>query len=522
MSRRRHNGFIRNERGKRYAKHSLEAALADPDLREHCHWAGGLFPALEKFKPTPAQLEAIYANRHPETGKQLKRRMSAPTRLENGHEVSNTCHGFTATLEAPKTVSVAGLVLGDRKPLEITFGVFASELAKLMKLADRRRPRPRPEKEPSTIPTGVAEALLVPEPMDRFGHPDFQVTATLLNLTSFADGDATRYCAIHFGRIARAMAALRRRANRRLFHALRRAGYLVHGSPERWILGGIPKQAIEQWTMRHQEQVPFVAGAYPRVELNRRAQRRDDQHNRNKPAKRTQTLAAWQAEWRAEIGEEQLQSMRCLYETVHAGHKQQRDRRRRQKKSTSIAVTTSSSIATEVLQPIAKKKLLEAVAGLRPVDRPVVKCRDIVANAQQLCQLSIDCLHRNAGRLHPVTIVADRATCAWLPMAVAILELSFPGTRFRLAHQPGAVPALKLTPALARTDHGRLIAQGVPPLLAKLGRVEPTEMRKLSSLLTDARQSIHPPRSTQAQMPAVHAPAPRQPNPPDPGIEMAS
>lgn len=517
---RRHNSFIRTRRGQLYVKRSLAAALSDPALRDYCHWAGGMFPPLEKSKPTIAQLEAIFTNRHPESGKKLKHRLSAPTRFEDGKEVSNTCHGFTATFEAPKTVSVATLVLGDPKPLEITCGVYASELTKLTKLADRRRPRPRPKKVPGVLPTGIAEALLVPEVVDRFGHPDLHLAATLLNLTSFADGDATRYCAIHFGRIAKAVAALRRRANRRLFHALRRAGYLVHGSPELWILGGIPKKAIEQWTTRRQEMVPFVAGAYPRVELNRRAQRRDDQHNRSKPAKRTQTLAAWQVEWRAELGEEQFKSMRCLYETVHAGHKQQRDRKRQHKSASTVGVVAPASDATDVLQPVPKAKLLEAVAGLRPDGLPAVTCREVVASSQQLCNESITYLSRGATRLRPVTVVADMTACPWLPTAAAILELSYPGVRFRITHQAGTVPALKMTPSLSRTDFGRLLAQGTTSLLAKFARVPPHEMRKLQGLMDCAHQAIRPPRSAQARTPAVPAPAPSQPNSPDPCIEM--
>lgn len=517
---RRHNSFIRTRRGQLYVKHSLAAALADSALRDHCHWAGGLFPALEKGKPTPAQLEAIYTNRHPETGTKLKSRVSAPTRLENGVEVSNTCYGFTATFEAPKTVSVATLVLGDPKPLEITCGVYASELMKLTKRADRRRPRPRPKKVPGVLPTGIAEALLVPEVADRFGYPNLHLAATLLNLTSFADGDATRYCAIHFGRIAKAVAALRRRANRRLFHALRRASFLVHGSPERWVLGAIPKLAIEQWTTRRPERVPFVAGAYPRVELNRRAQRRDDRHNRSKPAKRTQTLASWQVEWRAELGEEQYESMRCLYETVHAGHKQQRDRKRQLKSASTVGVVAPTSDVTDVLQPIPKKKLLEAVADLRSADTPVFTCRDVVAGSQQLCHESIACLSRGAARLRPVTIVADMKACPWLPTAAAILELSYPGVRFRITHQAGAVPALRMTPSLSRTEFGRLLAQGTTSLLAKFARVPPPEMRKIQGLMDCAHQAIHPPRSTQARTPPVSAPAPSQPNSPDPGVEM--
>jgi len=519
----RHHGFIRTWRGQRYAEDSLSAALADPLLKPHCSWRGGLFPELEQTIPCPSSLHALFQNRHPTTGRRLKRTVSTSTRLDGDSHVSNICYGFSTTLDVHKSVSVAALVFGDTRLLDLTCDAYAAELSTQPAQADRRRPRPRQAKEKSTLSTGKAQTLIVPEVADRNGHPLLHLTATTPNVTAYREGDSTRHCALHFGRMARAVSALKKRANRRLFRALKRAGYLVHGRADKWTLGGVTQHLIEQWTVRRNEPFPYNHGAYPKVERIRRAQRRDNQYNRTKPAKKLLPLTAWQASWRAEMGEEQLRSSVAIYNATHARHRLLRARR--QHRSSTVpagsGTPTDSAEASSVLLPIRKQVLLDAVASVRPPPAAVPTCHDIVNTSLQLCEHALDHTTRAPARIRAVTIVADMSVYPWTPTASAILGLSFPGTQFRTSHRAGAFPFLKMPPSLAKTRLGRLLAQGAADLLGKFAQTTPLEIQKIDGMLDDGRRATQPPRPTAPPVVATAATRASESISPEPNIDLS-
>jgi len=486
----RHNGFIRTRDGERYVERSLESALADPALRPHCKWAGNLFPELAGRTPTIEAVESIFRNRHPVTGDPLKRTVNSGTRREGDKEVSNVCSGFTVALGAPKEVSIAALVFEDMTVFEVADTCLAKALDPLTDKIDRRQPRPRREE---TLPTGLGMFLTVLEAVNREGAPHLHRDTTFMNVTAYEENGRRRYCAAHLRRLAKSVAPAWRRAYRMMYRELKRNGYLVHGTAAKWQLAGVPKYLTAQWSTKMSPSPAPVSASLPKVEAMRQAKRRDQKHKCVRPKKVFRLLASWQSAWRAELGPDQAESLRQIYEATHTANRN----RHNLPASSQQAVPTAEVTATEsdtVLQPIRKATLLAEVEGLRKTKPSLASCADVISYSHQVLQESLVAQKTGLGRRHRVKIIADTNKFPWVMTVGAILGLSFPATTFNVEHFAGASPRLREGKGRRDPAVSRSVTSVATHVLSQFEKLPGNELDKLKALLDDGADSLRPHR----------------------------
>jgi conjugative relaxase-like TrwC/TraI family protein len=309
---RRHRGSIRTQRRVRYLGAGLAAALADPEMREHVALIGKLFRGRTGAKVTVAHLTRALAAAHPTTGRILRARVNTGTRQEGESRVANTCFGFDVTLSADKSVSVAALVLGDKIVLKAAFAAMTSAGRWLTRKMDRRI---RAGGQNRTVETGLGAAFLLPEKAGRDGQPQLHAHIIFPNLTSFPDGDRTRFCAAHFQRIAQLALAAQRRMHAQLHRDLVRLNYAADFTTGVCRLTSIPRALCDQLspaTQRIHATTRHRSGWGTRTS-RRLARLREDAHLYHRPPKTLKTLAEWQAGWALALHPHNLNTLRRTY-----------------------------------------------------------------------------------------------------------------------------------------------------------------------------------------------------------------
>ena len=309
---RRHRGSIRTQRRVRYLADALAAALTDPEMRDHVALLGKLFRGRTGRKVTVAHLIRALAAAHPTTGRILRARVNRGTRQEGESRVANTCFGFDVTLSADKSVSVAALLLGDKVVLKTAFAAMTSAGRWLARKMDRRI---RTGGQNRTVETGLGAAFLLPEKAGRDGQPQLHAHIIFPNLTSFPDGDRTRFCAAHFQRIAQFALAAQRRMHAQLHRDLVRLNYAADFTTGVCRLTSIPRALCDQLspaTQRIHETARHRSGGGARTS-RRLARMREDAHLYHRPPKTLKTLAEWQASWTLALHPQRLNTLRCTY-----------------------------------------------------------------------------------------------------------------------------------------------------------------------------------------------------------------
>lgn len=487
----RHNGIIRTREGERYVERSLESSLADPALQPHCQWGGNLFPELTGKAPAVAEVEAVFRNRHPVTGERLKRTVNTGTRRQGDREVSNVCSGFTATLGVPKEVSIAALVFADKTVFDVATTSLAKALDPLTGKIDRRQPRPR---QHETIPTGLGMHLKVLEAVNRRGAPHLHIDDTFVNVTGFDDNGQRRHCAAHFRRLIKSVAPAWRRAYRMMYRELKRKGYVVHGTADKWQLGGVPDWLSKHWSTAMAGTSVSNPEALSRVDLLRQAQCRDQLHKYSRPKKTFRPLAEWQEVWRAELGPDQSNTLRQIYQAVHAGQML----RMAHKPCKSPLDPDPHS----VLQPIPKATLLAAAGGNPQQLPPLRSCAEVVDFSQQLLQRNISTSKTAQQPRRRIYINADIHAYPWVQTAVSVLELSFPTVRFAIRHRAQTRPELRKRVTNEEASDLQLVTSA-NHLLSEMAQMPPPETCRLSRLIEQAGANLRPARSAPANTPAA-------------------
>lgn len=489
----RHNGIIRTREGERYVERSLESSLADPALQPHCQWGGNLFPELTGKAPTVAAVEAIFRNRHPVTDDPLKRTVNLGTRRQGDKEVSNVCRGFTATLGAPKQVSIAALFFADKTVFDVATTCLAKALDPLTGKIDRRQPRPR---QHQTIPTGLGMHLKVLEAVNRRGAPHLHFDDTFMNVTGYDDNGRRRHCAAHFRRLIKSVSPAWRRAYRMMYRELKRKGYVVHGTAEKWQLGGVPDWLSKHWSTAMTGTSLPNPEALSRVDLLRQAKSRDQLHKRTRPKKTFRPLAAWQDAWRAELGPDQSNILRQIYQAVHAGQMLRTAHKSSQNPPHAINHRIDPD-PHSVLQPVPKATLLAAVGVNRQHLPPLRSCAEVVDFSQQLLQRGISTGNVTPKTRRRIYINADIHAYPWVQTAVSVLELSFPTVRFAVRHRAQTRPELRKQVTNKEASDLQLVTSA-NHLLSEMAKMPPPECTRLGQLMDQAGANLRPAHRTPA------------------------
>ncbi len=311
-TKRRHRGSIRTQRRVRYVADGLAAALVDPEMRDHVALLGKLFRGRTGTNVKVAHLTRALAAAHPTTGRILRARVNTGTRQEGESRVANTCFGFDVTLSVDKSVSVAALLLGDKVVLKAAFAAMTSAGRWLTRKMDRRI---RAGGQNRTVETGLGAAFLLPEKAGRDGQPQLHAHIIFPNLTSFPDGDRTRFCAAHFQRIAQLALAAQRRVHAQLHRDLVRLNYAADFTTGVCRLTSIPQALCDQLspaTQRIHATARHRSGAGTRTS-RRLARMREDTHLFHRPPKTLKTLAQWQADWALSLQPQKLNTIRRAY-----------------------------------------------------------------------------------------------------------------------------------------------------------------------------------------------------------------
>ncbi len=305
----------------KYTLNSVQAALRDPDWSRFLSVEGDLFPALKGKPFTTEQIANALASRSPQTGQPMRQRINRGTRQEGSHRVSNVCHGFDIPLSVHKSLSVAALVFKDQTVLETVVRAFAKTGAWLTRRADRRV---RKGGANETVATGIGAAFVLPEFAARCGQPDLHAHPIIPNVTHFHDGERVRYCAVHFGRIAKLAATARSKMNRQIEHSLRKSGYRVECIQGICSLPSVPPQICAAFSPVSQQLSPAKAkeGWVERSPERSKARKVEDAYFRFRPKKEFLSLSERRARWTKVLSTEVLALEQARYEESKLSPKQ--------------------------------------------------------------------------------------------------------------------------------------------------------------------------------------------------------
>lgn len=508
---RKHRGIISSARGRRYVLDALQAALADPATAPHCQLRGGLFPGLEAAPPSVELAQALFANRHPVLGTQLKRRVSEG-RLHDGGLKGSACHGFTVTLTVSPSVSIAALVLGDPVVRTTAFGAITTEFTALAGKTDRRQPRPRVG--PGVLPTGKAALLTAPDVAGRSGQPLLHVDGTFFNLTGYTDGLRQRYCAAHFRRIARGALSAQHAVDRRVFRELKKRGYAVRMERGRCEIDHVAPWLRQHWNTNPVEPVAFNPRAYSAVDLRRRARQRDDAYLLRRGPKVMMPLAARQLRWMADLGVNRMESCRRSFD---AGHRPSSPRHARDIHIIGQADPHDSD--DSVLRPILTSTLRQGGSPLAASPPPpaAMSCTEVIAVTQGFMQCSIPLLvlSPRPDRVQ-IAVHGDPARTPWLGLLRDLVGIAFPGAIVTIHKTEVFPPRLRLEQGDGALRG--LVAAAGTRLVEDLAGLPTPALRQLGTLIAVAHEDTRTLRIPELPGNAV-APA-RKHFQPDPEIDL--
>lgn len=484
---RKHRSVIRSAHGKAYGLRNLRGALADPDMKPHCFVGGSLCPRLEQAPVTEAMMRSLLDGVHPATGRQLKPVTNHGTRREGGLQVSNACLGVDIPLKVSRSVSIAGLAVGDPTVMHESYKVIRGELIGLATLMDRRVPQRGASQ--AVEPTGLAAVIGVPEKADRNGFPLLHMHGYFANLTGRREGGTMRYCAAHFGRILREAAAAQRRVHRKLHRALLRKGYPVEMVGHRCELMSVPRWLVERWSMPADPATAINWKRLSDVDICSERRLQDDAYLLTRKPKVYQPLSAWLMQWETGIGPRQMAM-------VAAGYHQSLEKRQKVlPQSTPIAASIAPPLAkptdddVDVLQPISKRVLLEAAprrAPSLPGSSPPT-CDDLISSCRHWALRSIqqDLCENVTSSPKRILIQGSPVLTPWFTQLQQLTELSFPGAVVVTHLSPLAPPQVRAEGT--SLEFARMVKEAACLHAEGLRQSHPDVTRRLSQLLVLGR-----------------------------------
>ena len=293
----------------------MAAALADPETAPHVALVGDLFPQRRGKQVKVPHLTRALAARDPHTGKMLRSRVNTGTRQEGERRVSNVCYGFDVPLAVDKSVTVAALLLGDKRVMKTTLSAMRRAARWLSRKMDRRLRKGGANR---TVATGQSAVFFLPEKAGRDGQPHLHGHLIIPNITRFEDDGRTRYCAAHFQRIAKLAMVAQRRMNRTMYRSLVKAGYAVELSRGVCRVPAVSKALCDKYSPAMARIEGKVGGRKQvrRGATRRVARMREDAYLRVRPAKKLQTLAEWRTGWEQEVTPEKLKVYQTAYDST--------------------------------------------------------------------------------------------------------------------------------------------------------------------------------------------------------------
>lgn len=493
----KHRGIVGTDHGRSYAMKNLVGALADPAISHHCKFTGMLFPEYEKVPPTPALMRDFLKGVHPVTGGNLKPVTNTGTRLQDGREVSNTCFAFDIPLTVGKSVSIAGLVLGDIGLLDLVYQTTSAGYRRIGNRMDRRAPRRRNSE--AVIPTGLALVGEVPEKADRFGHPNAHMHGYIINTTAYQDGVIRRYCAAHFGRIAREAGAAQRWVDRELHRKLKRLGYPVRMVGNRCELDSIPRWLVERWTAPLAADTRVNWAALSDVDRRQERRRLDDAYVLTRGAKTFQPLTHWQLAWEAEIGPRQLATVAKAHFAAIRPPNRAQIPSQRVAAATRPATADQADDTQDVLQPITKRVLLGALPrGYQPPAQgnPPPSCDELIAVSRiwAVQSISHELRHPVPSSARRIEVHGSELLTPWFAQFLQLMELSFPGAI--VVPRPAALARPQVRAVADRPGFAAAVAQAAAYFAEQLQKTPPDELRRVTQLLRLGREDTQCLRST--------------------------